>query len=148
MSKPRFSITFDVDAPPRRVFDVMKDVERWHEWTPSVTSITLRPPGQLEVGGRAVIRQPKFPPAMWEISAIDPDRSFTWVSRAPGVRVFAHHSVEPTTNGTRVTLSLAYDGLLGGVIAKLTEGITNRYLQMEADGLKARSVNPAYRHAS
>ena len=34
-----FSTTIDIDAPPARVWQVMSDVERWHEWTPSITSI-------------------------------------------------------------------------------------------------------------
>jgi hypothetical protein len=61
--------------------------------------------------------------------------------------VIANHSAEPTPTGSRATLSLRYEGFLGRLIARLTKGITNRYLRMEADGLKARAENPAYRHA-
>ena len=34
-----FSITVDVAAPAQRVWEVMSDVERWHEWTASVTKV-------------------------------------------------------------------------------------------------------------
>jgi uncharacterized protein YndB with AHSA1/START domain len=34
-----FTITVDIDAPPDRVWAVMSDIERWPEWTPTVTSI-------------------------------------------------------------------------------------------------------------
>ena len=142
----RFSITVDINQAVGRVFEVMSDVQRWHEWTPSVTSIKRLDQGAFVVGSRAVIRQPKFPPALWTITAIDPGRSFTWVSRAPGIKVIAHHSAEPTVAGSRVTLSLRYEGAFGGLLASLTAGITNRYLKMEAEGLKARSENPLYRH--
>lgn len=141
----RFATTIDISAPPERVWQVMSDTDRWHEWTASVTSITSLSGGSFAVGSRAVIRQPKFPPALWTITAIEPGRSFTWVSRAPGVKVMAHHFVELTPHGSRATLSLEYFGFLGGLLGRLTAAITERYLTMEARGLKQRSENPAFR---
>jgi uncharacterized membrane protein len=141
--------TEEIFAPAERTWQVMSDVERWPEWTPSVTSVTLLDgPGRpLAVGSRAVIRQPKFPPALWKVTEIEPGRRFTWVSVAPGLRVAARHSVESTDKGSRGTLSLEMQGLLGGVWGRLTKGITERYLALEAKGLKARSENSAFRHA-
>ena len=143
-AEERFSISIDIDTPVIRVFEVMADIDRWHEWTPSVTSITRLDRGAFEVGSRAVIRQPRFPPALWTITAID-DRSFTWMNRAPGLRVFAQHSAEPTPGGARATLSLRYEGFIGRLLARMTRGITNRYLALEAKGLKARAENPFWR---
>ena len=34
-----FSVTVDIPAPPDRVWAVIADVERWPEWTPTVTRI-------------------------------------------------------------------------------------------------------------
>ena len=144
-SDERFSISVDINTPVDRVFEVMADTDRWHEWTPSVTSIKLLDSGAFRVGTRAVIRQPKFPPALWKITAIDAN-SFTWENRAPGIRVIAHHSAEPISKGARATLSLRYEGFLAKLLAWITGGITNRYLQMEATGLKARAENPFFRH--
>lgn len=145
-SEERFSISIDIKTPPERVFEVMSDTDRWHEWTPSVTSIKRLDEGGFKVGSRAVIRQPKFPPALWKITAIE-NCSFTWENHAPGIRVIAHHVAEPTATGTRATLSLRYEGFLAKLLARLTRDITNRYLAMEAFGLKARSENPFYRYA-
>ena len=83
---------------------------------------------------------------LWTLTAIEPGRSFTWVSRAPGLRVVAHHSVEPTVSGSRATLSLELQGVFGGVFGRLTRGITERYLALEASGLKARSEDAGFRH--
>jgi carbon monoxide dehydrogenase subunit G len=140
-----FSITIDIAAPVERVWQVMSDTERWHEWTPSVTSITRLGAGPLDVGSRAIIRQPKFPPALWKVTAIEPGRGFTWVSVAPGLRVIAHHHVEPAVQGSRVTLSLELQGVFGEMFGRLTKDITERHLALEANGLKARSEDPAYR---
>ena len=43
-------------------------------------------------------------------------------------------------------LSLELQGLFGGAFGSLTRGITERYLQYEAAGLKARSADPTFRH--
>jgi len=142
----RFSISTDIDAPAERAWQVMSDTERWHEWTPSVTSVTRLGGAPFAVGSRVMIRQPKFPPALWKLTAIEPGRSFTWVSVAPGLRVVGHHQVEPTAAGSRATLSLDLQGLFGGVFGRMTKDITERYLAFEARGLKARSENPGFRH--
>ena len=133
-----FQISVDIGAPPDVVWAVMEDGERWHEWTPSVRSIRIldKP---LRVGSRALIRQPRFPPAMWTVIALEPGRGFTWKSGLPGMWVHAHHTVEPIAAGTRATLRLSYEGALARLVGRLTRGITNRYLEFEARGLKKRS---------
>ena len=141
-----FSITVDIAAPADRVWAVMSDVERWHEWTPSITRVTLLRKGALAVGSRALVRQPKFPPALWRVTELVPGRSFTWVSVAPGLRVIGRHAVELTVNGTRAVLTLELKGMVGGLWGRLTRGITERYVAYEAAGLKARSEETIVRH--
>jgi len=134
-----FHISVDISAPPDRVWDVMSDAERWHEWTPSVRSIRFLGAGPLSVGRRALIRQPKFPPAVWTITALEPGRSFTWRTGAPGMWVYGRHSVESIPGGARARLELHYEGAIGNLLARLTRTITDRYLGYEAAGLKKRS---------
>ena len=131
-----FSISVDINASPERVWEVLSDAERWHEWTPSVTSVELHDK-PLALGGRATIRQPELPVAKFRITELQPGRSFTWVTGVPGL-VFAHarHTVEPTPSGARLTLALRFDGLLGGVMGKKMAELNRRYLRMEAAGLK------------
>jgi uncharacterized protein YndB with AHSA1/START domain len=140
-----FSITIDIAAPAERVWEVMSDTDRWHEWTPSVKSIKRLGGGPFAVGSRVLIRQPKFPPALWKVRAMEPGRSFTWISIGPGLRVVGHHGVEPTASGSRATLSLDLQGIFGGMFGRMTKDITERYLAFEARGLKARSENPGFR---
>jgi uncharacterized protein YndB with AHSA1/START domain len=142
--KGDFEITVDIAAPPARVWAVMSDVERWHEWTTTVTSIERLDSGTLAVGARARIRQPKLPRADWTITALDEGRGFTWETRSPGVTVVANHFVEPGALGTHATLSLRFAGLLGPLVGWMTKGLNNRYLAIEAAGLKRRSENPAH----
>jgi uncharacterized membrane protein len=139
---PDFSITVDIDASPERVWSVMQDVERWHEWSDFITSIRSLDRGPLRVGSRALIRQPKLLPAEWRVTAVEEDRGFTWVTTTPGLRVEAHHRIVPIGSGARVTLLLEFTGPVGWVVAHLTRGLNARYLAMEAHGLKRRSESP------
>ena len=88
-----FDISVDIAASPEVVWAVMSDAERWHEWTESVRGIRLLDKGPLRVGSRALIRQPRFPPAVWKVVELDPGRSFTWKTGSPGMRVYGRHSV-------------------------------------------------------
>ena len=133
-----FSVSVDIQAPLARVWGVLADVERWHEWTPTVTSITRLDKGLLTAGSKMIIRQPKFPAAQWEVASVNPGRTMTSVSRAPGVRLIARQEVEAIPGGTRATLSLTFEGMLAGLLAALTRKINERYLDLEAAGLRAR----------
>ena len=137
-----FSISVDISAPPERVWAIMSDVEHWHEWTDSITSVEKFDPGPLVVGQRVRVRQPKLPPALWKVSEIEPGESFTWISTAPGILVTAKHSVARAGSGSRASLSIHYGGMLGGALARMTGSINDRYIAMEAAGLKRRSENP------
>lgn len=118
----------------------MSDIERWAEWTPTVTRIERLERGRLGVGSRARIWQPKLRPAVWEVTELVDGRSFTWFTRAPGVRVIAKHGVQGTPDGTRATLSLRFAGPFGWLVGLATSGLTRRYLALEAQGLRERSV--------
>lgn len=136
----RFTIGVDIPAPPDRVWAVMADVERWPEWTSSVTEVRRLDRGPLVVGSRARIRQPRLLPATWEVTELVQGRRFTWVTRSPGVRVTAEHEVVPAGAGSRATLSVRFAGPLGLLVARVTRRLNQRYLQLEADGLHARSL--------
>lgn len=134
-----FSVAVDINAPMERVWAVMWDIERWPEWTPSIRSIERLDQGPLSVGSRVRIRQPKVLPAVWRVTDVDPGRRFTWVTRSPGVAATATHRIEPAAAGARVTLSVHFSGPLGSMAGWLLRGLNNKYLGLEAAGLKRRS---------
>jgi hypothetical protein len=137
---PEFRIAVNIQAPPYRVWAVMRDIERWPEWTSTVTSVRRLGKGPPGVGCRAAIRQPKLLPAIWRVTEWDEDaHQFTWVTRGPGVKVTARHRVERAGNDSRATLSLEFSGLLGNLVASLTRDLNQQYLTIEANGLRQRS---------
>ena len=148
MTRTNFVITVEIPAPPSLVWSVMADVERWPEWTPTISRVKRLSPGPLQVGSRARIHQPKLPPASWRVTELNPGVSFTWVSLAPGVRVTARHTTEASAIGSRVTLSVHYGGCLGALLALWTRHLNERYLALEANGLRARCTELAARLVS
>ena len=133
------NISIHIDAPPQHVWNVMTDVERWPEWTASVLRVRRLDSAAFGVGSRARIRQPMFLPAVWEVTRLEPGRSFTWVTRSPGLLVTGSHAVQRSGTGSLAKLSVAYDGLLAGPVARLLGATTHRFLSLEANGLKKRS---------
>lgn len=130
----------EISAPPSLVWDVFSDVERWPEWTASVTSLTGLDGPALAVGRRFTIKQPGMPKLVWRVTEIDPGTSWTWEQRAPAALVTARHDVIGAPGGrTLVRQQLEQRGPLGALVGRLMAKKTKRYLQLEARGLKARS---------
>lgn len=138
----RFSIDIEIDAPPQRVWDVMIQVQRWHEWTASVRRIKPLSRAPFAIGSRYLILQPRLPPAVWKVTELTPGRSFTWRTGGAGMSVAGTHTVQPSGVGSRASLLLQFSGMLGPALAWMTRNINNRYLNLEANGLKRRSEHP------
>lgn len=134
-------VTTAISAPADRVWAILSDVEGWPTWTASVTSVELD--GPMAAGSKAKIRQPKLPLVTWTITEVVPGRSFTWESAGPGSRATGWHEVTPTGDGTcEVRLALEQAGPLGSLVGRLYRSLTERYVQMEADGLTAAATAP------
>jgi uncharacterized membrane protein len=133
-----------VSAPPEVVWSVYSDVERWPAWTRSVTSVEPLDGGGLEPGRRFRIRQPRLPVLTWQVTEVRPGRSWRWTARSPGAVTEAWHEVAPDGEAAAVvTLGVDQRGPLGVVAALLVRRLTQRYLGMEAEGLKQASEERA-----
>jgi hypothetical protein len=128
-----------INAPREHIWKIMSDVENWNGWTSSVRKVKRLEKGPLAVGSRMLIYQPKLPPAYWRVTDLQQGWSFTGVTRGPGVSITAHHYIEEAAGGSKVTLSIEFRGFLAPVLARLTARLNNRYLDLEASGLKKRS---------
>ena len=131
------SVTIDIAAPPERVWQVVTDVEDWPHWTASMSAIKRLDDGPLRMGSRARIKQPGLPVLVWEVTELDEGTSFTWVTHTPGVASTAAHLVSATANGSRLTLSVTWTGVFGGLTGALMGKRTRKSLTVDADGHKA-----------
>ena len=136
-------ISVDIDAPCDRVWLTLLDLERWHEWTASITRIELLDPAPLRIGSRATVLQPRLPAGVWQVTHLDAACGiFHWATRSAGATVSGCHVIEPHDTGTRATLWLEFSGLVSPVFAWLLHSQNHRYVTMEAEGLKRRSEQP------
>jgi uncharacterized protein YndB with AHSA1/START domain len=133
-----FETTRHIDAPARRVWDVLFDVAHWPEWTPTVDRVDRLDDGPLGVGTRTEVRQPRLPRATWEVTEVVDGRSFTWEASGPGMRTIARHEVVADVTGCTVTLSIEQAGPMGAVAAMVWRRLTQRYIELEAESLDER----------
>jgi uncharacterized membrane protein len=132
--------SIDIDAPAAVVWDVFADVEQWPAMTPSIRRVTALDGPELAVGRRYRIEQPRFPALVWEVTDLAPGRAWTWVQRSPGGTTTAEHEVlETGATSTTVRQRIDQGGPIGTLVGLLTRGLTPRYMDQEAQGLKARS---------
>jgi uncharacterized protein YndB with AHSA1/START domain len=132
--------SIEIDADPATVWDIYADVERWPDWTASVRRLAALDGAAIEVGRRFRIEQPKMPKLDWEVTEVDPGRSWTWQQRSPGGTTIASHEVVPIDGGrTLVRQRLDQRGPIGALVGLLMKRLTVRYLALEGEGLKRAS---------
>jgi uncharacterized membrane protein len=132
-----------IDAPAPLVWEIFSDVERWPQWTSSVTGLVGLDGPTLAVGKRFEIKQPRMPRLVWKVTELSPGASWTWVQRSVGNTTVARHQVIPTNDGrTVVRQRIEQQGPLGRAIGLIMIRMTRRYLELEAAGLKSRSEKP------
>lgn len=134
-----YELSIAIDAPPGHVWTVLTDVERWPEWTASMTSVTYIGGDRLALGSRVRIKQPRMPALEWEVTEFAPQQSFSWLAKSGGITTLGLHHLTPgLASGVTVRFGLRQSGSLAWLIGLLTSSMTCRYVRMEAEGLKRR----------
>lgn len=135
----RIESSVPVDAPPSTVWEVLTDVESWPGLTASMTSVVKQTPGPLRVGSVVLIRQPRLPRATWEVTELEEGRRFVWVSRNPGLVSTAVHEVAGPGPSSVLRLAIDQAGPLGWLFGRLAAGLSRRYVDLEAAGIKRKA---------
>ncbi|MGZ8474752.1 MAG: SRPBCC family protein [Candidatus Limnocylindria bacterium] len=133
----RFEQSIDIDARQQRVWDVLSDLEAWPQRIETVDAVELLTPTPVGEGSRVRLRQPKLGEGIWEVTVWDAPTYFEFRQQSGGVTNVAGHRVEALEEGrSRLTLTLEMRGLLVPVVALFFKGLTNRYMTIEAQGMK------------
>jgi uncharacterized membrane protein len=133
----RFEQSIDIDARQQRVWDVLSNLEAWPQRIETVDIVELLTPAPVGEGSRVRLKQPKLPEGTWEITVWDAPSYFEFRQKSGGVTNVAGHRIEALEEGrSRLTLTLDMRGLVVPVVALFYKGLTNRYMTVEAQGMK------------
>lgn len=137
-----FEKTIDIDAAQVRVWEVVSDVAAWPQRIETVDEVELLTPAPVSKGSRLRLKQPKLPEGTWEVTVWDAPTYFEWVQKSSGVTSTAGHRVEALDDGrSRLKLTLDMRGFLLPVVGLFYKDLTNRYMDLEAEGMK-RAAEP------
>jgi uncharacterized membrane protein len=133
----RFEKSIEIDAPQQRVWDVLTDLEAWPQRIETVDTVEVLTSKPVTAGSRVRLKQPKLPEGIWDVTIWDEPSYFEWTQKQSGVTNVAGHRVEALGEGrSRLTLTLDMRGLLIAIIGRFYRDLTNRYMQLEAEGMK------------
>ena len=139
----RVEHTIHIEASPELVWEVTRDVERWPEWTPTVTAVKRADRGPFGLGSVARIKQPLQPESDWTVTEYVEGRRFAWKSSRRGISMTGRHEISPDGAGTRNILSVEAEGALAALLWPVLRLAVSRALSDENRGLKARCEQPS-----
>lgn len=135
----KFSTSLTINASQEVIWNVLSDVTRWNEWTPTVQKVEVLDTPELKLNNRYKVYQPKLQPAEWTVTVLESPSSFTWESKAPGMHMVAEHILTSKgANQTKLTLTFAFNGWLGNLTGKMYGKMTAEYIDTEAQSLKKK----------
>lgn len=111
MSRWETSSTLEAAATPTAVWSrAYADVEAWPRWNAEISRARLDAP--LALGARAHIVFRSGLRLRFTVVEYESGRLFTDESRLPGARMGHRHSLEPSSEGARLTNTIYIDGPL------------------------------------
>ena len=139
----RFEHSVDIDARPQRVWDVLSDLEGWPRRIETVDEVQLLTQAPVGKGSRVRLKQPKLPEGVWDVTVWEAPTFFEFRQKSGGISNVAGHRVEALGESrSRLTLTLEMHGLLVPVFGRIYRDLTNRYMTLEAQGVKRAAEEP------
>ncbi len=133
----QFEKSIEIDASQQRVWDVLSDIEAWPQRIETVDTVEPLTPPPFARGSRVRLKQPKLPEGTWDITVWDAPSYFEWTQKSGGATIVAGHRVEALgADRARLTLTIDMQGLLVPIMGLFYKGLTNRYMNLEAEGMK------------
>jgi carbon monoxide dehydrogenase subunit G len=137
----RIARSTDIEAPPERVYELVMDPHRLHEWVTIHDSLIDAPDGELRRGSeltqclRLAHRRLKV---RWTVVEDECPTRVVWEGRGP-VHTHARviYELEPNGQGTRFSYINEYD-LPGGALGRLAGRTLSHMTEREVDATLAR----------
>lgn len=125
-----------IEAPQDVVWGVTENIERWPEWTPTMSSVERLNDGEFDVGSVALIKQPGLPRSKWVVTAMERGKRFVWECKVCGMRMKATHELSSRDLRTENTLRLEITGIAAALLWPICYFAARRALRLENIGLK------------
>ncbi len=135
-----------IQAPIDLVWQLTIDIANWPSITPTMVRVDgLTPPGPVQVGSTARVKQPGQLPSVWTVTKVEPGREFVWQTKRMGVLLTASHVLTAVRDTCRNDLILDATGPGARLLGMVFGGMMNTALETENAGFKARaeSSSPA-----
>ena len=137
----RIARSTDIAAPPERVYEVVMDPRRLHEWVTIHDSLIDAPDGELRRGSELTqclrLAHRRFK-VRWTVVEDECPTRVVWEGRGP---VHAHarviYEIEPGERGTRFSYINEYD-LPGGPLGRLAGRTLSHVTEREVDATLER----------
>lgn len=144
MAPPTITHTLDIGAPIETVWALTVDVESWPDMSPTMTSITRLDDGPMQVGSRALVKQPAQRPTTWTVTRLEAPAIFEWEAKVMGVTMTASHVVEAIGDDRcRNTLSVEMSGRGARLLAAVAGRRIRQAISQENDGFQAAATADA-----
>jgi carbon monoxide dehydrogenase subunit G len=135
---PIYKVTRSVSARPEHIWHFVSDVAHWADLLETVDKVEALDGSELTVGHRFRLEQPGLRPGVWEVTKVDPEEGFEWVSRASGFVMTADHRIARGDARTSIlSLSFRFSGLLGAPVGYLFGRKTSDFLNREIGTFKS-----------
>ena len=138
----QYRVNRSIDAPARRVWDLLTDAPGYKRWNKAVVSRD----GPVEAGNTIKLVSAVNPGRTFalKVTVMEPPQRMVWSGGMPlglftGTRTFL---IESDSAGCRFSMSEVYTGLLSGLIFKSIPDLTESFRQF-ADGLKVAAETVA-----
>ena len=151
-----YETSVHIDAPPERIWEIVGDLGRSHEWAGSsqVKSMSKTTEGPVGVGTKYMAQEKILVPfkAESEIVAYEPERCIAWTARPVGPNVSPHRwafILTPENGGTRLTHQVraakasGFPRIIQATMVRLSGGTETirRGMENTMVNIKARAEN-------
>lgn len=134
-----FSRTYSAvvtDLSAAEIWKVWSDVDQWHQWQEDIEFATLA--GPFQRGSTFKFRPKGGPTIDIELTQVEPDASFTDLTRFPLARMLDAHELIPRDGGLEVRTTITVSGPLTFLWRKLVVDQIVKDLPLQTERLLQR----------
>ncbi len=116
-SNTHFSCSVRTTAPPACIWAIWTNVDHWPEWDKGLKQATLA--GPWAVGTRGELVPDKGPRSAFELTAVEPGRSYTFRTKLPLGALYVRRTLSQADGQTQFTHEVWFTGASKGLFGRV-----------------------------